>query len=138
VTTISDGKIGDALPEVDNLLGELSSRLQENVTGVQVVRAFAREPHEIERFERANRDLYTARVTVISELSKIMPTTHMLVTLGTILILWFGGQMVLQGSMTIGEVVAFNSYLLLLATPAQQLTWLVNIAGEAVAGVQRT
>jgi len=58
--------------------------------------------------------------------------------LGTILILWFGGQMVLQGDMTIGEVVAFNSYLLLLAQPAQQLTWLVNLAGEAVAGVQRT
>ncbi len=46
--------------------------------------------------------------------------------------------MVLKGQMTIGEVVAFNGYLLLLAAPAQQLTWLVNLAGEAVAGVQRT
>lgn len=46
--------------------------------------------------------------------------------------------MVLQGKMTLGEVVAFNSYLLMLANPAQQLTWVVNSAGEAVAGVQRT
>ncbi|MEJ2710192.1 MAG: ABC transporter ATP-binding protein, partial [Anaerolineales bacterium] len=45
---------------------------------------------------------------------------------------------VLAGEMTIGEVVAFNGYMLLLAQPAQQLTWLVNLAGEAVAGVQRT
>jgi ATP-binding cassette subfamily B protein len=54
------------------------------------------------------------------------------------LILWFGGNMVLRGEMTVGELVAFNSYLLLLAAPAQQLTWLVNAAGEAVAGLQRS
>jgi ATP-binding cassette subfamily B multidrug efflux pump len=105
---------------------------------VQVVRAFAREPYEIKRFGSFNRKLYNARVTVISEWSKIMPTSHLLVAAGTILILWFGGQRVLAGEMTIGEVVAFNGYMLLLAQPAQQLTWLVNLAGEAVAGVQRT
>lgn len=132
------GKIGNYFLAVDNSLGELSARLQENVTGVQVVRAFAREPYEIERFGSFNRKLYNARVTVISEWSKIMPTSHLLVTAGTILILWFGGQRVLAGEMTIGEVVAFNGYMLLLAQPAQQLTWLVNLAGEAVAGVQRT
>ncbi len=74
----------------------------------------------------------------MSEFSKIMPTTMFLVTLGTILILWFGGQLVIEGQMTVGEVVAFNGYLLLLALPAQQLAWLVNSAGEAVAGIQRT
>jgi ATP-binding cassette subfamily B multidrug efflux pump len=131
-------RIGKLFLAVDNALGELSSRLQENVTGVQVVRAFAREPHEIHRFDDANRNLYEARVTVLTEWSKIMPTSNLLVTLGTILILWFGGRMVLGGEITIGEVVAFNGYLLLLAAPAQQLTWLVNMAGEAIAGVQRT
>ena len=65
-----------------------------------------------------------------------MPTSHLLVALSTMLILWFGGKMVLRGEMTVGEVVAFNSYLLLLAMPARQLVWLVNLAGEAVAGLQ--
>jgi ATP-binding cassette subfamily B multidrug efflux pump len=138
MTTNFGGKIGNYFLAVDNSLGELSARLQENVTGVQVVRAFAREPYEIKRFGSFNRKLYNARVTVISEWSKIMPTSHLLVAAGTILILWFGGQRVLAGEMTIGEVVAFNGYMLLLAQPAQQLTWLVNLAGEAVAGVQRT
>jgi ATP-binding cassette, subfamily B, multidrug efflux pump len=137
MTTNFGRKIGGYFLAVDQSLGELSSRLQENVSGAQVVRAFAREKYEIGRFSAANRTLYHARVKVLSEWSKIMPTSHLLVTLGTILILWFGGQMVLQGEMTIGEVVAFNSYLLLLANPAQQLTWLVNMAGEAVAGTQR-
>jgi len=137
-TTRFGQKISTFFLAVDNALGELSSRLQENVTGVQVVRAFAREPYEIERFDEANRTLYNARITVISEWSKIMPTTHLLVTLSTILILWFGGQMVLQDSMSLGELVAFNSYLLLVAQPAQMLTWLVNMAGEASAGLART
>jgi len=137
LTTNFGKRVSDYFLDVDNALGELSARLQENVTGVQVVRAFAREPHEISRFEHANRTLYNARVKVNSEWSKIMPSSQFLVTAGTLLILWFGGQMVMNGSLTIGELVAFNSYLLLLSAPAQQLTWQVNSAGEAAAGVQR-
>jgi ATP-binding cassette subfamily B multidrug efflux pump len=137
LTTNFGTRVSDYFLDVDNALGELSARLQENVTGVQVVRAFAREPHEMGRFEEANRTLYNARVKVNFEWSKIMPSSHFLVTAGTLLILWFGGQMVMNGKLTIGELVAFNSYLLLLSAPAQQLTWQVNSAGEAAAGVQR-
>jgi len=122
---------------VDNALGDLSARLQENVTGAQVIRAFAREPYEIERFDEINRTYYRARVTVVTNWATVMPTTSWLVTIGTILILWFGGQMVMAGKMSVGEVVAFNAYLLMLAAPAQQLTWLVNAGGEAAAGAQR-
>jgi ATP-binding cassette subfamily B protein len=138
MTTRFGSKIGIFFLIVDQSLGELSSRLQENATGVQVVRAFTREPYEMDRFDQANRILYNARISVIGQWSKIMPTTFFLVTLSTILILWFGGNLVIEGQMTIGEVVAFNSYLLLLALPARQLTWLVNLAGDAIAGVQRT
>ncbi len=138
ITSNFGRRIGDYFLQVDNSLGELSSRIQENVLGVQVVRAFARESYEIGRFNRANRTLYDARISVISEWAKIMPTSHLLVIFSTILILWFGGQLVIAGEMTIGEVVAFNGYLLMLAEPARQLTWLVNMAGEAVAGVKRT
>jgi ATP-binding cassette subfamily B protein len=137
MTTKFGQRIGAYFLAVDNSLGELSSRLQENVTGVQVVRAFARESYEINRFSVANRELYDARVTTMTEWAKIMPSTNLLVMIGTILILWFGGQMVLQDQLTIGELVAFNSYLLMLANPVQQLAWLVNAAGEAVAGAQR-
>ncbi len=122
---------------VDNMLGELSARLQENVSGVQVVRAFARENHEMKRFDETNRAYYDARLKVIGTWAKVMPTTDFFVTLCTILILWFGGNMVLQGQLSVGELVAFNAYVLMLATPAQQLTWLVNAAGEASAGAKR-
>jgi ATP-binding cassette subfamily B protein len=138
VTTGFGKRIGKLFLHVDNILGELSSKLQENVTGVQVVRAFAREEHEMGRFAVSNRVLFDAQIGVLKEWGKIMPTTTLLVTLETILILWFGGQMVLEGSLTLGELVAFNSYMLLLAMPAQQIGWLVNAGGEAFAGLQRT
>jgi ATP-binding cassette, subfamily B, multidrug efflux pump len=126
-------KIGKLFFAVDNAVGDVSNRLQENVVGVQVVRAFAREPYETKRFETANEQVFQTWVQVIDEWSKIMPTTHWLTTVSVILILWFGGQMVMDGTLTIG----FNAYILMLAEPAQQLTALVNAGGEAAAGAQR-
>lgn len=138
VTSVLGQRMGQLFLEVDNALGEISARIQENVTGVQVVRAFAREPYEIKRFDDANRELYDTRIRTLRLRAQIMPTTTLLVTISTILILWFGGQMVLAGQISLGELVAFNSYLLVLALPAQNLDWLINAAGEGFAGVKRT
>ncbi|MFH2103918.1 MAG: ABC transporter ATP-binding protein [Chloroflexota bacterium] len=137
MTSDFGGRVTRLFYAVDNAIGELSARLQENVTGVQVVRAFAREAYESEHFDRTNQSYFRARLKVIGEWSKVMPTTHLLITLGTILILLLGGTLVLEGKMTVGEIVAFNAYLLMLSAPVQQLTWLVNAAGEASAGAQR-
>jgi ATP-binding cassette subfamily B protein len=130
-------KVGKLFFAVDNAVGEVSNRLQENVVGVQVVRAFAREDYEIKRFETANKEVFKTWVHVIDEWSKIMPTTNWLTAVSIILILWFGGQMVMDGTLTIGAIVAFNAYILMMAEPAQQLTGLVNAGGEAAAGAQR-
>ncbi|MCK6566075.1 MAG: ABC transporter ATP-binding protein [Chloroflexi bacterium] len=130
-------KIGKLFFEVDQAVGEVSNRLQENVTGVQVVRAFAREEYEIRRFESANMDVFHKWVRVIDEWAKIMPTTNWLIAIGTMLILFFGGNMVMEGTITVGAVVAFNAYLLMMGEPAQALTGLVNAGGEAAAGAQR-
>lgn len=130
-------KIGRLFFNVDNAVGEVSNRLQENVVGVQVVRAFAREDYEIKRFEVANKEVFKTWVYVIDEWSKIMPTTNWLTAISIILILWFGGQMVMDGTLTVGAIVAFNAYILMMAEPAQQLTGLVNAGGEAAAGAQR-
>jgi ATP-binding cassette subfamily B protein len=130
-------KIGKLFFDVDQAIGEVSNRLQENVVGVQVVRAFAREDYETKRFDAANKDVFKTWVYVIDEWSKIMPTTNWLIAMSTMLILWFGGQMVMDGTLTVGAIVAFNAYILMMAEPAQQLTGLVNSGGEAAAGAQR-
>jgi len=131
-------RVGKMFYAIDQAVGSLSARLQENVVGAQVVRAFAREDYEIERFDETNRGVYETRINVYQEWSRIMPTSHFLVGLSTILILWFGGNMVLRGEMTLGAMVAFNGYLIMIAEPARQLVWLVNTAGEAGAGLKRS
>ena len=130
-------RIGDMFVAVDRSIGEVTNRLQENVTGVQVVRAFAREDYEIKRFNQANMTVYHTWVKVMDEWAKVMPSTRFLINVGTILLLWFGGVMVLRGEITVGEIVAFNAYLLMLSTSARQLAWLINSAGEASAGTKR-
>jgi ATP-binding cassette subfamily B protein len=137
MTTDFGQRITRLFYDVDNTLGDLSAQLQENISGVQVVRAFAREPHEIHRFDQINRSYFNARLKVLGEWSKVMPSTNLLITMGTILILMVGGPLVLQGKMTVGELVAFNAYLLMLSGPVQQLAWLVNAIGESEAGAQR-
>jgi ABC-type multidrug transport system fused ATPase/permease subunit len=137
MTTDFGQRITKLFYDVDNTLGDLSALLQENVSGVHVIRAFAREPLEMDRFDSINRAYFKSRVRVLGEWSKVMPTTNLLITMGTILILMVGGPLVLQGRMTVGELVAFNAYLLMLSAPVQQLAWLVNALGEAEAGAQR-
>jgi ATP-binding cassette subfamily B protein len=137
MTSIFGTKVGGLFFAVDQAVGDVSNRLQENVVGVQVVRAFAREDYEIRRFTDANKVVFRSWVRVIDEWSKIMPTTNWLTAISIILILWFGGQMVMDGTLTIGAIVAFNAYILMMAEPAQQLTGLVNAGGEAAAGAQR-
>lgn len=137
MTSTFGTRVSELFFKVDQTLGVLSSRLQENVSGAQVVRAFARENYEVERFDRSNREYFNARITVIHQWSRIMPTTDFLITLSTIILLWVGGNMVLNEQLTVGELVAFNAYVLMLAGPAQRLTWLVNAAGEASAGARR-
>jgi ATP-binding cassette subfamily B protein len=129
--------VGPLFYRVDQALGDVSAAVQENLSGVQVVRAFAREPHEKDKFASANRRLYDARVTIVGTWGFFMPTMTILVMLSTALILWFGGRMVMAGTLTLGDVVAFNAYLLLLGAPVQQLGFVVNSAGEAAAGGQR-
>ncbi len=129
--------IGPIFLKVDQALGDVSAAVQENLSGAQVVRAFAREAHEKDKFAVANRKLYHARIRIVTTWATFMPTMSVLVMCSTALILWFGGRMVMNGQLTLGEVAAFNAYLLLLAAPVQQLAFVVNSAGEAVAGGQR-
>jgi ATP-binding cassette subfamily B protein len=136
--TVHLGRIvGPLFLRVDQSIGDLSSTLQENLTGAQVVRAFAREDFEKEKFSKANRKWYDAQVHLMSTWGFYMPTMMIFIMFSTALILWFGGEMVIAGTLTIGELVAFNAYLMLLAQPVQDLGFIVNSAGEAVAGGQR-
>ncbi|MEP7200534.1 MAG: ABC transporter ATP-binding protein, partial [Chloroflexota bacterium] len=118
-------------------MGKLSTTLQENLTGVRVVKAFAREAHEVNKFNRQNYLYLGHRLAITRSWAGTFPFMNFLIAASTAIILWFGGQDVMRGDLSVGALVAFNSYILLLALPVQRLGFLVNLMSNAVASGER-
>lgn len=122
---------------VQQAFAQVSTVLQENLTGVQVVRAFAREPFEMEKFDTANRDYMRERLRTVRFWGMASPLLGFLVACGTALAFAFGGPMVIRGELTLGVLVAINSYVVMLSGPVQRLGNTINMAAEAAASGDR-
>jgi len=121
---------------VQQRLDRLNNVLQENLAGVRVVKAFVRTEHENRRFEEANQDLTTRTIEVIQMLSVLMPALTVLLNLGIVAAIWFGGQAVIGGALSLGALVAAINYLLSSLFPILLLGSLIGplAAAEASAG----
>jgi ATP-binding cassette subfamily B protein len=118
-------------------MGVLSTRMQESLTGINVVKAFAREPHEFATFEEENQRWYEKRSGVIVSWGNHWPLFTFILAVGIFILLWFGGPQVIDGTLTVGTLFAMISYLLMLNAPMQQLGNLVNLAATAGASAGR-
>lgn len=125
--------------QVMDQVQKLSDHLQENVVGAQVVRAFAREKYEIDKWKVENDKLYEDHLNLIDRWSKYLPSSAFLVALSTALVLIFGGLMEQQGigSITVGDIVAFNAYVLMLSQPLRFLGFVILLLTQAVASSHR-
>jgi ATP-binding cassette, subfamily B, multidrug efflux pump len=116
---------------------QLTAVLQENITGVRVVKAFAREQFESTKFAEENQIYLDRNITATRLQAFIYPLMTFISAIGTILILWFGGTEVMRGALTIGTLLAFNSYLQRLAQPTRQLGVIISWVSRAVASGER-
>jgi ATP-binding cassette subfamily B protein len=129
-------QVHDRYEEVQAQLAEMNALVQENLAGARVVRAYAQEPHEEARFAGANEE-YVARNRRLVQIGAILnPGIQLLMGLGALTVLWLGGRMVVAGTITLGEFVAFGVYLAMLNWPMIALGWVVNLfeRGEASMG----
>ena len=117
----------------------LSNHIQENALAAEVVRVFAREPHEIKRFNAENRKLYEEQLDFIKQWISYLPASAFLAAISTALVLFFGGLLETQGlaNMTVGLVVTFNAYVLLLAQPLRFVGFVILLTTQAVASGER-
>ncbi|MHB1132847.1 MAG: ABC transporter ATP-binding protein [Chloroflexota bacterium] len=122
---------------VQQRLATLNTILQENLAGVRVIKAFVREDYEAARYDRANEALLEKNVQVVRTFSTAFPLTFFIASLGTLAVIWFGGNQVISGEITIGELVAFNTYLGLLMFPAFILGMMAAIMARATASARR-
>jgi len=122
---------------VSDYFGEISARVQENLSGVRVVRAFTREANEVETFKRMNRQYVERNRSLIHLTAMFYPTLHALVGLMFVVIFYVGSRKILTGSLTIGEFVAFQFFLGRMIWPLIALGWVVNLVQRGMASMRR-
>ncbi len=118
-------------------LGDINAKLQDNLSGIRVIQAFARENLEHERFATESENYYRARVKGIRYWSTFFPAIRFLGSMGTVVVLGFGSWMVIDGEMSLGTLVAFIAYITSFYEPINRLTEVDNIFQEAIAAGER-
>jgi ATP-binding cassette subfamily B multidrug efflux pump len=118
-------------------LGALNTVLQENLAGVRVVQAFAREPYESERYTRLNDDLLGVNLKLLRGFGNNFPLIFLIANLGTLAVIWIGGHQAIGGTLTLGELVAFNTYLSLLVMPIMMLGMIAAQLSRAGVSAER-
>jgi ATP-binding cassette subfamily B protein len=115
----------------------LNSRAQENLSGIRVVRAYARESYEIDEFDRLSQTYVGANMKLYRVQSLLSPLLTSVAGLGGLLILGYGGKQVIDGVITLGTFVAFSGYLAMLVWPMIALGWVMNIMERGLASMER-
>ncbi len=132
-----DTRIRPMFKDIQDQMGVLSTVMQESLTGIRVVKAFAREPYELQKFDRENDAWFYKRQGVIQVWANYWPFMAFTIAVSIFLLLWFGGPAALAGDITVGTLFALISYVLMLNGPAQRLGFLVNLAAMAAASAER-
>lgn len=123
--------------QVQERLGDLNAVLQENIFGVRVVKAFVREPVEMSRYTRLNDDLAKINIKTIAAIRNTFPLIFLLSNLITVVVVGVGGIQVIGGTFSIGELVAFNSYLLFILQPILLIGFAAPAIAQAAASAER-
>jgi ATP-binding cassette subfamily B multidrug efflux pump len=130
-------RIHDLTEQSQGKLADLSARVQESMAGIRVVKAFVQEKHEIAEFEDMNRQLVSKNRHLIRVQSVFYPTMELMIGLAVATVIWVGGRQVIQGSISLGDFVAFNVYLARLTWPMIALGWVVNLLERGRASMER-
>jgi len=130
-------KIHDLTEESQAMLADLSARVQESLAGIRVVKAFVQEKHEVAEFDRMNQTLVAKNRQLIRVASIFYPTMELMFGFAVVIVLWVGGRQVVQGTISIGDFVAFTLYLGMLTWPMIAFGWVVNLLERGRASMER-
>ena len=129
--------IHDRFEQIQAMFSDISSRVQENLAGVRMIRAFVQEQAEMRRFEELNREYIAQNIRLVRIQGVFQPLLEVLIGLTFLVVLWVGGRQVLAGRISIGSFVMFNTYMGMLVWPMIALGWVVNLMQRGSASLQR-
>jgi ATP-binding cassette, subfamily B, multidrug efflux pump len=122
---------------IQDQLGVLTGRIEQNLRGTRVVKAFAQEEPEIERFDRQN-DQWFSLTAQAARLEAInVPMLDLIANISTVIIIWYGGRLVIGGTLSWGELVAFTTYMAQLVNPVRRLGTIIPALAQAAASGER-
>jgi len=130
-------KIHDRFEQIQALFSDISSRVQENLSGVRMVRAYVQEAAELARFNRLNLDYIAQNLQLVRISGLFEPLLEMLIGITFLIVLWAGGYRVLSGKISLGGFVMFNTYMGMLVWPMIALGWVVNLMQRGGASLDR-
>ncbi len=130
-------RIHERFERIQAMFSDISARAQENFSGARVIRAYVQEEAEIAEFETANQEYIARSLKLVRLMGMLWPTLETMLGLAIVLVLWIGGREVIQGRMTAGGFVAFNTYMVQLTFPIIALGWVINIFQRGTASMLR-
>lgn len=130
-------RIHHRFQKIQNLVSDISSRVQENFSGVRVVRAYVQEEAELARFEELNKKFIAENIKMAWLSSLFMPALQAMVGLTFLAVLWAGGMRLLAKEITLGSFVMFNTFMGLLVWPLIAFGWVVNLTQRGRASLAR-
>ena len=122
---------------IQAMFSDISARAEENFSGARLIRAFAQEEPEIASFERANQEYIGRSLHLVRLMGMLWPTLEFVLGLSLVLTLFVGGRQVVEGHITSGNFVSFNTYMVLLTWPMIALGWVINLFQRGTASVTR-
>ncbi len=132
-----DRTVRPAWKKVREVMGTLTETLQENISGIRVVKAFAREPYEISKFAAKNKEHFDANMDRATVESIGQPHLDFLTGISFVVVVCLGGYMVVTDRMSLGTLLAFHGLIWSVIWPIRMLGWLVNTSEQALAGAPR-
>jgi ATP-binding cassette subfamily B multidrug efflux pump len=115
----------------------ITTEVQENLSGIRVVKAYVQEDNAIKRFGRLNRDYIRKNMDMIKVWGLFFPAIFGLASMGVVFVLWIGGNQVIGKIITLGDLVAFTAYLMLLMWPMAALGWVMGLYQRGMASMKR-
>src|SRR5580698_4985049 len=129
--------IHERFERIQAMFSEISSRAQENFSGARVIRAYVQEEAEIAAFETANQEYVRRSLKLVRLMGMLWPSLETMLGLAIVLVLWLGGREVVRHQMSVGDFVAFNTYMVQLTWPIIALGWVINIFQRGTASMLR-
>src|SRR6202040_4316635 len=130
-------RIHERFERIQAMFSDISARAQENFSGARVIRAYVQEDAEIAAFESSNQEYIARSLKLVRLMGMLWPTLETMLGLAIVLVLWLGGREVLYGHMSVGDFVAFNTYMVQLTWPIIALGWVINIFQRGTASMAR-